>query len=133
MFCFALFYLPCHIYLIFCVWKKKHKKLCVTFCNSKLLESLLVKNTKFWISFRKSKVKTIGKLIFFPMFDCALFYSEVWFGKKWTFEVIMEVTKDFSAFWGSAIQEDHSENSEKKAYFQFRFRGFKRKSIKHWF
>lgn len=45
----------------------------------------------------------------------------------------MEVTKDFSAFWGSAIQEDHSENSEKKAYFQFRFRGFKRKSIKHWF
>jgi len=43
----------------------------------------------------------------------------------------MEDIKDFFASCGSVIQEDNSENSEKKAHFQLRFREFRRKSTKH--
>jgi len=67
------------------------------------------------------------------MFDCVLFCFEGWVGKKWTFGIIMEDIKDFFASCGSVIQEDNSENSEKKAHFQLRFREFRRKSTKHWF
>lgn len=66
------------------------------------------------------------------MFDSILFYFEIWFGNEWMLAVIMEEIKDLFVSCRSVKQEDHIENSEMVACFQFIFKEFTIKSTKKW-